>query len=133
MPSLDRTLRSLISVGLLGALALGCGSEPQKGPAEASSQGAGEPSNNGPEDGAVEEAEPNNGLKQAQALELKKTIRGTLGPVLKGKGDEDWFAIDTGLPIRNQRRIEVDTDTPIGSSTYTEEGEFRLASLTPTR
>ena len=39
-----------------------------------------------------------------------------------------WFADDTGLPVRNQRTIQVRTSTPLGSSTYTEIGQFDLAS-----
>jgi hypothetical protein len=42
-----------------------------------------------------------------------------------------WFAVDTGLLVRNRRAIEVRTDTPVGTSTYRESGEFRLASLEP--
>lgn len=42
-----------------------------------------------------------------------------------------WFATDTGLLVRNRRSIEVRTDTPVGSSTYRETGEFRLTSLEP--
>jgi hypothetical protein len=132
MPSLDKTLRSLLSIGLVGALALGCSSEPPKGPgAEASGKdGApGEPSNNGPEDGAVEEVEPNNGLKQAQALELKKNIRGTLGPVLKGKGDEDWFAIDTGAQkLRVKASLSAVPEIDLGLTFFDARGE-RLAVI----
>jgi hypothetical protein len=42
-----------------------------------------------------------------------------------------WFASDTGLPVRVERSIEVSTDTPIGTSTYREEGEFRLVATDP--
>jgi hypothetical protein len=42
-----------------------------------------------------------------------------------------WFAADTGLLVRNRRTIEVRTATPVGTSTYREEGEFRLAELEP--
>jgi hypothetical protein len=44
---------------------------------------------------------------------------------------EVWYAVDTGLLVRNERSIEARTDTPIGKSTYTETGEFHLVSLTP--
>jgi hypothetical protein len=44
---------------------------------------------------------------------------------------EVWFAIDTGLPIRNERDLEVRTDTPAGESTYRESGTFQLVSLDP--
>jgi len=43
-----------------------------------------------------------------------------------------WFAVDTGLPVRNQRTIEVATDTPIGTSTYREVGELQLRAPSPT-
>lgn len=44
---------------------------------------------------------------------------------------EAWFALDSGLPVRNERTIEAATDTPIGSSSYTEQGVFELESLEP--
>ena len=43
-----------------------------------------------------------------------------------------WLHADTGLPVRNERRIEANSDTPIGTSTYTEVGEFELVSTDPT-
>ncbi len=39
-----------------------------------------------------------------------------------------WFQVGTGLPVRNRRSISAATDTPVGSSTYTEVGEFQLAA-----
>jgi hypothetical protein len=45
---------------------------------------------------------------------------------------EVWLSRDDGLPVRNDRRISVATDTPIGSSTCTEEGSFRLVDPEPT-
>ncbi len=44
-----------------------------------------------------------------------------------------WLDAATGLPLRNERRIELKTDTPVGKSTYTEHGHFELVSLRPTR
>ena len=44
---------------------------------------------------------------------------------------ELWFALDTGLPVRNERSITADSDTPIGTTTYTEEGAFSLVSTEP--
>lgn len=44
---------------------------------------------------------------------------------------EVWYAVDTGLLLRNERTIEARTDTPIGESTYTETGEFHLVSVDP--
>ena len=42
-----------------------------------------------------------------------------------------WFAKRDGLPLRNKRVVTVHTNTVVGSSTYTERGEFELTSLTP--
>lgn len=42
-----------------------------------------------------------------------------------------WFELDSGLPVRNERSIQIDTDTPLGTSTYTEEGSFRLVAVDP--
>lgn len=44
-----------------------------------------------------------------------------------------WFDASTGLPVRNERSVELRTDTPIGSLTYTESGSYSLASATPER
>ena len=44
---------------------------------------------------------------------------------------EVWFAVDTGLPLRNERTIEVDTATVIGDVHYTEIANFELTSSTP--
>jgi hypothetical protein len=38
-----------------------------------------------------------------------------------------WFAMN-GLPLRNERKITVNTETAIGSVTYTEDGSFTLTS-----
>ena len=44
-----------------------------------------------------------------------------------------WFAQKDGLPLRNVRDQTVHTDTPVGSSTYTEKGSFELTSLQPVK
>ena len=49
------------------------------------------------------------------------------------EGDEStdaWFRYD-GLLVRYERDIEVGTDSPIGTITYTEEGHFQLTGLRP--
>ncbi len=46
---------------------------------------------------------------------------------------ELWFDADTGLPVRNERSIEVRSDSPLGRVTYQETGSFQLVSMTPTR
>jgi hypothetical protein len=58
---------------------------------------------NTPKDSAVDEIEPNNSLKQPNSVDLQKSYRGTLGPVVK-KGDEDWYVIDTGT---EKKRVKV--------------------------
>jgi hypothetical protein len=51
-----------------------------------------------------------------------------------GTQDADlWFARDTGLPLRNDRTVDVRTKTVVGTSTYTERGSFVLTSLRPER
>ncbi len=42
-----------------------------------------------------------------------------------------WFAVDNGLPLRNERSITAHSGSPIGIVTFTEEGDFMLSSLTP--
>lgn len=44
---------------------------------------------------------------------------------------ELWFDARTGLPLRFERNYRVDTDSPVGTITYTEEGEWQLQSTTP--
>lgn len=42
-----------------------------------------------------------------------------------------WFAVDNGLPLKNIRHIVIESDSPLGTISYTEEGTFELTSLTP--
>ena len=42
---------------------------------------------------------------------------------------EVWLDASTGLPLRLRQDLEVTTDTPFGSSTYTQSGVFTLTSL----
>jgi hypothetical protein len=84
-------------------LSLACGSE-NPPPAPSVEGGAGE-AGTAPEDNISDEQEPNNSLKQPQSLAFGKKVRGTLGPVSKGKGDEDWFVIDAGA---TRKRVKVE-------------------------
>ncbi len=43
---------------------------------------------------------------------------------------DTWWTTD-GLPVRNQRHVEVASPSPIGDVTYTEEGQWQLDSVTP--
>ena len=53
------------------------------------------------------------------------------GPQVGTERDDLWFDSRSGLPLQNRRGILVRTETPFGPSTYTENGEFVLRSLTP--
>ena len=53
------------------------------------------------------------------------------GPQVGTERDDLWFDTRSGLPLQNRRSIHVRTGTPFGPSTYTENGEFALQSLTP--
>jgi hypothetical protein len=57
--------------------------------------------------------------------------RRTISGAQRGENTSDlWFATN-GLPLRNKRHITVESDSPIGSITYTEDGTFTLTSLEP--
>lgn len=43
-----------------------------------------------------------------------------------------WFQADNGLPLRNERQIDVKTSTVIGDVRYTENASFEADSLDPT-
>lgn len=53
------------------------------------------------------------------------------GAQVGAERSEVWFATETGMPLRNERSIEVRTSTVIGDVTYTEQGDFRITSLEP--
>lgn len=53
------------------------------------------------------------------------------GPQVGTERDDLWYDSQTGLPLENRRSIHVRTATPLGSSIYTENGQFVLRSLTP--
>jgi hypothetical protein len=42
-----------------------------------------------------------------------------------------WFAVDDHLPVRMEREVRIDSDSPVGTVTYTEEGSWQLTSLVP--
>jgi len=47
--------------------------------------------------------------------------------------NELWFAVGSGLPVRYLRNTRVDSPSPIGSVTYSEQGILTLAVLHPSR
>jgi hypothetical protein len=51
-------------------------------------------------------------------------------------GDQDtdwWFDLRTGLPVRVDRNYRLDSPSPIGTVTYTEQGHGQLREMKPTR
>lgn len=44
---------------------------------------------------------------------------------------EDWYAVDSGLPIRSRWTLEITSGSPVGTVTYLESGEWTLDSLVP--
>ena len=49
-----------------------------------------------------------------------------------GQNDVDWwFDAATGLPVKATRSYRLDTASPIGAITYTEDGQWQLRSLEP--
>jgi hypothetical protein len=43
---------------------------------------------------------------------------------------EIWIAVDDGLPLRIERAVELDSSSPVGTITYTENGWWQLTSRT---
>lgn len=50
-----------------------------------------------------------------------------------GREEFDFWLSADGLPVRGQQRIVVDSDSPLGRVTYTQEGAFVLVRPTPVR
>lgn len=46
---------------------------------------------------------------------------------------ETWFRVPDGLPLRATRDVHVESPSPIGTVTYTEQGTYTLTSLEPRR
>jgi hypothetical protein len=44
---------------------------------------------------------------------------------------EVWIEVETGLPLRAERTVRVDSSSPVGDITYTEEGWWQLQSRVP--
>jgi hypothetical protein len=67
-------------------------------------------------------------LVTTRHLRQQRTITGSQ------EGDQvidHWYAADTGLLVREERRSEVASDSPVGSISYAEEGWWQLTSLSP--
>ena len=72
------------------------------------------------------------GGRQVKALHHRRERTLTGGQTGTEAGDL-WFDADTGLPVRNERTIEVHSDSPLGRVTYHETGSFHLVTMRPTR
>jgi hypothetical protein len=46
---------------------------------------------------------------------------------------EIWIEITTGLPVRAERTVHVDSSSPVGTITYSEQGWWQLSSMEPNR
>ncbi len=60
-----------------------------------------------------------------------RQVRTDTGAQRGSEASDVWLDARTGLPLRLTEDITVVTPTPFGTSTYTQQGEFQLASLTP--
>ena len=72
------------------------------------------------------------GGEQVEALHYRRLRNLSEGQT----GTEDteiWFHPESGLPLRNQRDIEVRSGSLVGAVTYSEQGNFELTSLIPAR
>lgn len=48
-----------------------------------------------------------------------------------GTEEFDLWISESGLILRGRQRIVVDSDSPVGKVTYTQQGEFSLVSASP--
>ncbi len=70
--------------------------------------------------------------KRIPALRFSENV--TIGGGQTGSSHEQlWIARGSGLPLREQRSISVRSPAPapLNEVTYTEQGSWRLTSLTP--
>lgn len=72
------------------------------------------------------------GGRRVSALHYRRERTLTGGQTGTEAGDL-WFDADTGMLVRNERTIEVQSDSALGQVTYDETGSFQLVSMTPTR
>lgn len=56
----------------------------------------------------------------------------TMSGAQTGEESSDvWFAVGTGLPVRSERSLRIESSSPVGAITYTEDGSWQLTSLQP--
>ena len=72
------------------------------------------------------------GGQRVQAVHVRYT--GTFSGAQSGtERTDNWFSTADGLLLRNEHRIEVVTDSPVGDITYREDARFWLTTLRPVR
>lgn len=86
------------------ALSLACGDKAPPAGGGGGVEGGGDPASPGVDENLIDEKEPNNSSKQPTPIAAGQKLRGTLGPVLKNKGDEDFYVFDAGS---TKRRVKV--------------------------
>lgn len=70
------------------------------------------------------------GGEQVQTRHLRQER--TLTGAQEGEQVVDhWYAVDTGMLVREERRSAVTSQSPVGAISYTEEGWWQLTSLEP--
>lgn len=68
--------------------------------------------------------------RQLPALQLREVATFSGGQTGSNVADT-WFELATGLPLEGTWSTKVRTNSPVGYSTLTASGRFRLSSLTP--
>ena len=70
------------------------------------------------------------GGERVRALRYHRE-RTTSGNQEGSESSDVWFSAETGMPLRNVRKLEAVSGSVIGPVRYTEEGRFELTSLDP--
>jgi hypothetical protein len=68
--------------------------------------------------------------REVRAVRLRD--RGSVTGSQRGESATEWWLDpDTGLPLRSQRSVRIESESPVGKVTYTETGRWRLRSRQP--
>jgi hypothetical protein len=62
-----------------------------------------------------------------------RTARELSGSQTGSERYDMWYSVLDGLPVQTDRHVEVQSPSPIGTVTYTENGHYTLSSLVPRR
>jgi hypothetical protein len=72
------------------------------------------------------------GATTVEAVHLQEKDRST-GAQTGDQTTDWWIDAQTGLPVRVDRSYRLDSPSPVGTVTYTEEGHGQIEGMTPTR